>query len=408
MGTTRRSARRPTTRSRRCARWCAPRSIKARSASRRASWSCTSPTTAGACPAITPVRTSSSHWPRCSPTSPRLDRIHPAHVPQRLRRGRSRARARDGTRLRRPVHLNTLTLLPHAPDGWSRSLEFAQEAHDAGLEVHPMFATNRQGAHFSLDSTFLFDEMPSFRDTLTLAEPGRSERLRDPAVRERMRKEIADPTGRSFVFVWQVVAVETWIAPSTRSSSVAPCGTSRRSRARTPSTRFLDLSLAEDLRMQFVLAAPPSPKRRAVRDAHQVARRHGRQLRRRRALALVLRCRLHDATHQRVDARCVAARGRDRAPHVDSRRRVRDHRSRNARNPGRPPTCCSSISSTSRPATRRVTCATSGGERPVTSSTRPAITPLIVNGETLLRDGADTGRRPGVVLRPGAMRRVSE
>src|SRR5207244_1417640 len=109
----------------------------------------------------------------------------------------------------RPVHLNTLTLLPHAPDGWSRSLAFAQEAHDAGLEVHPMFATNRQGAHFSLDSTFVFDGMPSFRDTLTLAEPKRSERLRDPAVRDRMREEIADPTGRSFVFVWQVVAVET-------------------------------------------------------------------------------------------------------------------------------------------------------------------------------------------------------
>lgn len=25
---------------------------------------------------------------------------------------------------------------------------------------------------------------------------------------------------------------------------------------------------------------------------------------------------------------------------------------------------------------------------------------VIVNGETLLREGADTGRRPGVVLRP--------
>ena len=47
-----------------------------------------------------------------------------------------------------------------------------RSAPDAGLDVHPMFATNRQGAHFSLDSTFLFDEMPSFRDTLTLPEPG--------------------------------------------------------------------------------------------------------------------------------------------------------------------------------------------------------------------------------------------
>jgi hypothetical protein len=35
-----------------------------------------------------------------------------------------------------------------------------------------MFASNRQGAHFALGSTFLFDEMPSFRDTLTLAVTG--------------------------------------------------------------------------------------------------------------------------------------------------------------------------------------------------------------------------------------------
>ena len=34
-----------------------------------------------------------------------------------------------------------------------------------------MFAANRQSVHFALGSTFLFDEMPSFRDTLTLAPP---------------------------------------------------------------------------------------------------------------------------------------------------------------------------------------------------------------------------------------------
>ena len=137
----------------------------------------------------------------------------------------------------RPVHLNTLTLLPHAPEGWSRSLEFAQTASDAGLEVHPMFATNRQGAHFSLDSTFLFDEMPSFRETLTLPEPARSQRLRDPAVRDQMRKEIADPQGRSFVFVWQVVAVETVHRPEHESLIDRTVGTSRRNRARIHWTR---------------------------------------------------------------------------------------------------------------------------------------------------------------------------
>ena len=162
----------------------------------------------------------------------------------------------------RPVHLNTLTMMPHAPDGWTRSLEFAETAADDGLELHPMFASNRQGAHFSLDSTFLFDEMPSFRDTLTLPPAARAERLRDPALRARMRAEIADPKGRSFVFVWQVLRVETvehdrnrkWL-DKTVTEVAAATGADELD-------AFLDLSLDEDLRTQFVLAAPPDQRRR--------------------------------------------------------------------------------------------------------------------------------------------------
>ncbi|MGH9026959.1 MAG: N-acyl-D-amino-acid deacylase family protein [Acidimicrobiia bacterium] len=165
-----------------------------------------------------------------------------------------------------PVNVNTLTLLPHAPDGWKRSLEFAESAAADGIRVHPMFATNRQGAHFQLGTTFLFDEMPSFRDSLTLPSPARAERLRDPAVREQMRTEIANPAGRSFVFVWEVVAVETVTRPEHDryvGMSVADVATEW---SVDPLDAFLDLALAEDLRTQFVLAAPPSERRRAATE----------------------------------------------------------------------------------------------------------------------------------------------
>ena len=172
----------------------------------------------------------------------------------------------------RPVHLNTLTMMPHAPDGWSRSLEFARDAERDGLEIHPMFASNRQGAHFSLGSTFLFDEMPSFRETLTLGSPARGERLRDPALRDRMRTEIADPTGRSFVFVWQVLRVETVEHERNRRyldksvTEVAQMMTEPGGNPVDPLDAFLDLSLDEDLETQFVLAAPPDAKRRGATE----------------------------------------------------------------------------------------------------------------------------------------------
>jgi len=167
---------------------------------------------------------------------------------------------------RRPVNLNTLTMMPHAPDGWRRSLEFAEGAHAEGLDVYPMFASNRQGAHFALGNTFLFDEMPSFRDTLTLPSPKCEEQLRDPAVREQMRKEIADPSGRSFVFVWQVLRVETVEKPENQRWLDRSVTEIAEATGADPLDAFLDLSLDEDLETQFVLAAPPDTKRRAATE----------------------------------------------------------------------------------------------------------------------------------------------
>jgi N-acyl-D-aspartate/D-glutamate deacylase len=161
----------------------------------------------------------------------------------------------------RPVHLNTLTAMPHAPEGWSRSLEFAETAAADGIEIHPMFASNRQGAHFALGSTFLFDEMPSFRDTLTLPSPTREERLRDPALREQMRVELADPRGRSIVLAWPVVKVEMVKNPEHERYVGRSVQEIADERGADPLDAFLDLSLDDDLEMQFVLAAPPSPTR---------------------------------------------------------------------------------------------------------------------------------------------------
>jgi N-acyl-D-aspartate/D-glutamate deacylase len=161
----------------------------------------------------------------------------------------------------KPVNLNTLTRMSHAPDGWRRSLDFAEEAARSGARIHPMFATNRQGAHFSLDSTFLFDEMPTFRDTLTLPASEREARLRDPDVRDRMRAELADPRGRSFVFIWEVVRVEVVHLPDHERYVDRTVAELAHEAGAEPLDWFLDLSLAEDLRTQFLVAGPPDRAR---------------------------------------------------------------------------------------------------------------------------------------------------
>jgi N-acyl-D-aspartate/D-glutamate deacylase len=166
----------------------------------------------------------------------------------------------------KPVNLNTLTRMWNAPDGWKRSLEFAEEVASEGLAVHPMFATNRQGAHFSLDTTFLFDELPSFRTTLPLPPPKREERLRDRGVRAQMRAELADPTGRSFVFVWEVLRVEQVQDPAHESWVGKSVTELAQEMSLDPLDCFLDISLAEGLATQFVLQGPPDRKRMAATE----------------------------------------------------------------------------------------------------------------------------------------------
>src|SRR5262249_40329527 len=66
----------------------------------------------------------------------------------------------------RPIELNPMVPLPHQMEGWRRGLDFVRSSFRSGARLHPMFATNELGAHFSLDTTFLFDEMPTWRATL--------------------------------------------------------------------------------------------------------------------------------------------------------------------------------------------------------------------------------------------------
>jgi N-acyl-D-aspartate/D-glutamate deacylase len=164
----------------------------------------------------------------------------------------------------RPVELNTLVPLPDHPDGWRRGLAFAHEAWGQGARLHPMFATNRLGAHFALDSTFLFDEYETFRAALVLPPPERVRRLRDPAVREALRRETADPRGKAFPFAWPIIEVEAVRDPAHAAWVGRTVLDLAEEREIHPLDCLLDLALAEDLATQFVVYMPRTSDGRAA------------------------------------------------------------------------------------------------------------------------------------------------
>jgi N-acyl-D-aspartate/D-glutamate deacylase len=151
----------------------------------------------------------------------------------------------------RPIELNILIPSAQHPMGWQRTLEFAHEAFEQGARLHPMFTTNRLELHLKLADTFIFDEMPAWRETLTLPAPERLARLRDPATRARMRAEFDDPASRAVSFEWSGLEVEAvaheahadWVGRTI--SEIAA------ERNADPLDTFLDLALAEDLETQF-------------------------------------------------------------------------------------------------------------------------------------------------------------
>ena len=192
-----------------------------------------------------------------------------------------------------------------------------------------------------------------------------------------MRKEIADPRGRSFVFVWQVVAVETVKRPEHRSLIGRTVWDYRAGeQARDPLDTFLDLSLADDLEMQFVLAAPPNRKRQSVTET-------------------LIKSPLVMAGSSDGGAHLLSFCGADYTtrllsewtPDVLPIEDAIDVGSRASRRPrtgspiaarssrARPPTCCSSTGSIFPRVTPRATCATSRPTAVGMSWTRPGTTP---------------------------------
>ncbi|MEE8164787.1 MAG: amidohydrolase family protein, partial [Myxococcota bacterium] len=156
----------------------------------------------------------------------------------------------------KPVELNILTPTPSHPMGWQSMLDFCREASKQGVRLHPQFTTNRLELHLKLADTFVFDELPLWCEILTAAEPERCNRLRDPETRQRLRVGWEDPAVRAVSFDIGDLRVES----VTRSENEVHVGRVVREiaeeRGESAFDVFLDLSISEDLQMNFQTSSP--------------------------------------------------------------------------------------------------------------------------------------------------------
>ena len=157
----------------------------------------------------------------------------------------------------RPVELNLLFPSGEDPESWSKSLDFCREQNALGARLHPQFATNRGGLHVKLSDTFVFDDMPKWREVLCLTEPERSEKLRDPAIRAQLDVEFASDAGKSIGATWANLAVENVVEKKNESKRGKTIAELASESGAPPIDCFLDLALEEGLETWFCMVTAP-------------------------------------------------------------------------------------------------------------------------------------------------------
>jgi N-acyl-D-aspartate/D-glutamate deacylase len=151
----------------------------------------------------------------------------------------------------KPLELNILTPTPQHPMGWQNALEFCRESFRQGVRVHPQFTTNKLELHLKLADTFVFDEMPVWREVLTTPEPERSKRLADPAWRARMQAEWDDDEARAVAFDLADLEIEAVRDQAHADLVGRSIGELCEERGTDKLATFLDLALSENLEMSF-------------------------------------------------------------------------------------------------------------------------------------------------------------
>ena len=144
------------------------------------------------------------------------------------------------------VEIGLLTPTPESPMGWERTLDFVREARAQGLRIHPQFATQHLSLHVRLKDTFVFDDMPAWLEALQGTAAERCRKLADPALRERLRHDLAN-LPRTASFPIETLEVEIVGDPANQGLLGRTAQEIADERGGDALDAFLDVSIAEDL-----------------------------------------------------------------------------------------------------------------------------------------------------------------
>ena len=93
------------------------------------------------------------------------------------------------------------------PDSWRWQLELLQAEIAAGKRFFGMGPVNRRQFEMSMDNTNVFDRWPAWQAVMSESLHERQARLRDPALRDRLRREMEEETLPVMPFSWGLLTL---------------------------------------------------------------------------------------------------------------------------------------------------------------------------------------------------------
>ena len=154
-------------------------------------------------------------------------------------------------RVGRPIVWQSVQYKESEPELWQNMLTGIAKTFADGYQAYGLTHTVPLMRHFSMKDAQIFDEFPVWKNLMFLPEAARKQAFADPATRQKMRDDMAEPRPVSFHKNWGRVFVEKTVTAANHElagKSVAEVAALRKQDALDA---FLDLSLEEDLETTF-------------------------------------------------------------------------------------------------------------------------------------------------------------
>ncbi len=162
----------------------------------------------------------------------------------------------------RPVNWNVLGVSSLNPAAGERQLHASTVAAERGAKVVALTLPHTMKIRLSFENGTVIDALPGWREIFGLPIPERMERLRDPAVRQKLDEASHSKEAGMLAALahWQNLVIDETFSPENEGLSGRTVGDIAAERGQEPFDALVDVALADNLRTGL---RPPIPESEA-------------------------------------------------------------------------------------------------------------------------------------------------